>query len=300
MKKAIIYLVLLLPATAGVALGQGRRPGGIGGGVASTNERPSNNTPRAAKMADPYSILLNQSIFARDRRSSAVERTSEPIVEPPNPDTFLAFRGVTVEGDQKVVIFMEDTRDNTMFRLHVGDTVTNTGGKIAGVALDENSQYVLDYTHKDGLTTGHIPLGNSLANVEVAPPAVADATSGFGSQFGGQGGFGRGGVGQGGFGQGGFGQNGFGGGRQFTSGSLQDLQAMGRGGRQRGGQNNFGGASQFGAGQYGQVDTSGFGVGGGRQRFGQTQGGQYDTTQQQGRRGGGRRGGGGGGFGGAE
>ncbi|HEX4794412.1 MAG TPA: hypothetical protein VH370_11500 [Humisphaera sp.] len=286
MKKAIIYLVLLLPATAGIALGQGRRPGGFSTGGATTNERPSNNTPRATKMAEPYSILLTQSIFARDRRSSTAERTVEPIADPPNPETFLAFRGVTVEADQKVVIFLEDTRDNTLFHLHIGDTVTNTGGKLTGVSLDSTSQYILAYTHRDGLTTSPIPLGNSLANVEVTPPAVADATSAFGGGFGG--GFGAGG-GFGGrqqFGGGGFGGN------QYNSGNLNDLQAaMGRG-RQRG----QGGP---GGGQYGQIDTSGFGTGGGgRQRFGQQGGGQFDPTQQGqggGRRGGGRRGGGGGG-----
>jgi hypothetical protein len=168
MKRIIIYSLLMAASSASIASAQDRGPrrnGGAAGGFTGTPEQPTNSTPRAKELAAAYQNLLNTSIFARDRRSGAQRPEVTQVDPPPSSENFLAFRGVAEE-DGQMTAFIEDTRDNSPIRVHVGEPLAN--GKVSAMTPSE-----LVYESKDGLRKMHVPLGNNLAGREMEAPQVA-------------------------------------------------------------------------------------------------------------------------------
>ena len=257
MKRTLTYSLLALMATGSMAAAQDRmsrfRSSGSSsssGSVAPSNERPSDATPKPRKMEEPYTILQNTSIFARDRRTGS----DANIVQPPppaNPETYYAFRGAAEENG-KVVAFLEDTRDGSTMRYSVGEEVAS--GKITNITLDS-----IKYERRDGMLKTDIKLGCDLTGresaVEVAEnsssssssnsmnpssgPTGIDAINNYGRSRGfGQRGFGPGSSGSNGYDSSNFRQRGFG---PSSFGGPSSYGADGGGYRQRGGGYNGGG-----------------------------------------------------------
>jgi hypothetical protein len=272
MKRTLTYSLLALMAAGSMAAAQDRtsrfRSSGSSSGssVAPSSERPSDATPRPRKMEEPYTILQNTSIFARDRRTgTAVEPTN--TTPPPNPETYYAFRGAAEENG-KIVAFLEDTRDGSTMRYGVGEEIAS--GKITDITLDS-----IKYERRDGMLKTTINLGCDLSGRESAVE-VADSSSSSSSSSssnsangptgvdainnyrrfnnGGGRGFGPGSFGSSGYDSGGgYRQRGFGGPSSF--GGQKRYGTDGGGFRQRGFDRSQGGSG------YGQQD-----FGGGRRR----------------------------------
>jgi hypothetical protein len=285
MKSKLIYSLLIVSATASMAAAQqdfrtSRMPrtssSGSGGSVST--EKPTDATPKPRKMEEPFTILQNTSIFARDRRTGTVAPDNNIVSPPPNPETYYAFRGAAEENG-KLVAFLEDTRDGSTMRYSVGEQVAS--GTIKEITLD-----TLKYARRDGLLTATINLGCDLAGREAAV-AVASNDSGSSSSsnsrdFSPQGidainNYGRG-RGRGGFGNNGFGTNGFGSNGFDNSGGFRQRGFPGNFNGSQGGFGADGGGAGFrqrgmgGSGYNQQQDYSG---GGGRRNRRQNDGGGY-------------------------
>lgn len=171
MKSIPLYLLLAIAAAVPVANAQDsfRMRRGSSGGSSGSTEKPSEITPRAKPMVEPFNILLNTSIFARDRRTG-----NDRVVEPPpaavNPETYFAFRGAAEENGQ-VIGFVEDTRDSSTLRVKEGDPLAS--GKVAKITLDK-----LEFQHGASNQPRSISLGCDLTGREVmVASSSSDSTS---------------------------------------------------------------------------------------------------------------------------
>ncbi len=119
---------------------------------------------------DYYRIMVERSIFRRDRRAPRVERV-ERVDPPEDPDSRLAVKGIVCAGG-RYAVFVEDLRWATTSVVNVGDEVGQ--GKIVSASLD-----AVEY-ERDGVVH-RIEIGQKLTGEiggrSTAPPRAARSDS---------------------------------------------------------------------------------------------------------------------------
>jgi len=90
------------------------------------------------KPEDPwnkYEMILERNMFSRQRGPRVREQRNDERreVAMPNPESYFRLRGI-VQEDGRFIAFVEDTRSNSVLKLHQGDNVAR--GTITGLTLD--------------------------------------------------------------------------------------------------------------------------------------------------------------------
>jgi hypothetical protein len=93
-----------------------------------------------------YELIPQRNMFSRQRGPRRREEQQERReVTMPNPESYFRLRGI-VQEDGRFIAFVEDTRSNTVLKLHQGDSVAR--GTIKALTLD-----TVEYQLADQVTT---------------------------------------------------------------------------------------------------------------------------------------------------
>jgi len=101
-----------------------------------------------------YELILERNMFSRQRGARRQQGDGGPRQEVavPNPESYFRLKGI-VQEDGRFIAFIEDTRSNSVLKLHAGDSVAR--GTIKTLTLD-----TIEYQLADQITT--VQLGNDL------------------------------------------------------------------------------------------------------------------------------------------
>lgn len=105
--------------------------------------------PNAVDKTEPrdtwakYQIILQRNIFSRQRGPIRQRRERSRPVVIRNPESYLVLKGLVQEGDT-FIAFVENTQNNTVLRLHEGDSVAR--GTVKNFTLDSIEYQLEDKT----------------------------------------------------------------------------------------------------------------------------------------------------------
>jgi hypothetical protein len=137
-----------------------------------------------------YQIILQRNIFSRQRGPIRQRRERARSVVTRNPESYLVLKGL-VEEDGTFIAFVENTQNNTVFRLREGQRVArgtvknftldsieyHLEGKAIGVTLGrdlEGKQGTLSMNRLLELSASTLPVGDPNAVTEEIPPSAEE------------------------------------------------------------------------------------------------------------------------------
>jgi hypothetical protein len=152
MKKSNSITTCMLLAALGVAIiawpqsGHGQEPTAPDPNAAKETEPPSRMESNKAEQNSwaKYQIILQRNIFSRQRgpvrqRQSAQVR---PVITR-NRESYLILKGI-VQQDNTFIVFIEDTQNNSILKLHEGDSIAR--GVAKNFTLDSIEYQLQDKT----------------------------------------------------------------------------------------------------------------------------------------------------------
>ncbi len=116
--------------------------------------------PGQAKPWEDYGVLIERSIFSRERGRPAPSPQARIIREAPSPERYVLLRGVVASGDE-FVAFLEDMRSGEMIWARSGDEIVR--GRVADVTLD-------GIVYERGDARAEVAIGQNLEKGAGAPP----------------------------------------------------------------------------------------------------------------------------------
>lgn len=128
---------------------------------------PAPARAQSAPMAESYQLLMEKSIFSKDRRSAgSVANLPTQPVRVLSPEQSVAFRGVLCP-DEEYVAFVENVQTGQISIVRTGDELAR--GRVAAITLDT-------LAYDAGGKLHYIQLGQNLAG-EVAGATIGAAVS---------------------------------------------------------------------------------------------------------------------------
>ena len=149
----------------------------VGACLIARSAAQTSDDAQASPSWDDYRVVVERSIFSRDRsprpapRAPRVDPGPEPdpgpSAPPPPPQSYFVLVGVSIIADEPTA-FVEDRRSGVVHRLHQDDAVAER--RITGITLDQVTIVPVDVEDVEPLTvkvglalTGGVPTGGTIS-----------------------------------------------------------------------------------------------------------------------------------------
>ena len=185
MKKSNSITTCILLAVLGVAIiawpqsGRGQEPTAPDPNTAKENQPPSKTENNKAEQNSwaKYQIILQRNIFSRQRGPVRQRQAAQarPVITR-NRESYLILKGI-IQQDSTFIAFVEDTQNNSIFKLHEGDSIARGAAK--NFTLDSIEYQLQDKTFSVAVGRdleggqGTLPM-STLLQLSVASRSVKD------------------------------------------------------------------------------------------------------------------------------
>jgi hypothetical protein len=130
---------------------------GVGSAFAQKSDDSGGKAGKKGGIDDQYKVLLDRSIFSKEKLKSPKQSTTKPATKR-EPQDVIVFTGVMVlDGD--FVAYLENRQSGEGLAVHEGDALA--GGKVSEISLDS-------LTYVSGSATRELQIGQNLSGQ--APP----------------------------------------------------------------------------------------------------------------------------------